>query len=338
MLHRAHPSDQLKARQGSRVGQRVALVGLLLLGLALLAGCGGTTNATYSPLAGGAQHSAAGGNTSSASSASSASSGSNAQYGPNVPSSPQATPQATTQYLIKALNVGMAMPDTRATANALQGWITTTDPKAQSAGSTYSQDGGQYDVTMTFNVEASLYPQVKSYLTSYAGENKGKLIGLQETVQDVSNDYVDSQSRLANLRVEQGRLQTLMGQAQSISDILTIEQRLTDVEGQIEQIEAHLNQLNGQTTFYSIQIQLTPLSTYVPPITEPWNPGVIFHSALTSAQAFGEGLLTLLIWLAVYAVYIIPLGVIVWLIVRFARRRAARLATTTTGATPPSAL
>ena len=116
MLHRAHPSDQLKARQGSRVGQRVALAGLLLLGLALLAGCGGTTNATYSPLAGGAQHSAAGGNTSSASSASS---GSNAQYGPNVPSSPQATPQATTQYLIKALNVGMAMPDTRATANAL---------------------------------------------------------------------------------------------------------------------------------------------------------------------------------------------------------------------------
>jgi hypothetical protein len=127
----------------------------------------------------------------------------------------------------------------------------------------------------------------------------------------------------------------LMGQAQSIADILTIEQRLTDVEGQIEQIEAHLNQLNGQTTFYSIQIQLTPLSTYVPPIAEPWNPGVIFHSALTSAQAFGEGLLTLLIWLVVYAVYIIPLCVIIWLVVRFARRRAARLATATSGAAPP---
>jgi hypothetical protein len=327
MLKRIHPSNRVSDRLGSQVGRYAALAGLLLLGLALLAGCGSTTNAA---LSGAPNHGAAGGNTSSASSA---------VYGPDSPSAPsQATAQPTAQYLIKALNVGMAMPDTRATANALQSWIIATDPKAQSAGTSYSQDGSQYDVSMTFNVEASLYPQIKSYLTGYAGENKGKLIGLHETVQDVSNDYVDSQSRLANLRVEQARLQTLMGQAQSISDILTIEQRLTDVEGQIEQIEAHLNLLNGQTTFYSIQIQLTPLSTYVPPITEPWNPGVIFHSALTSAQAFGEGLLTLLIWLVVYAVYIIPLCVIIWLVVRFTRRRAARLATTTTGAAPPPAV
>ena len=39
---------------------------------------------------------------------------------------------------------------------------------------------------------------------------------------------------LTNLRGEQQRLLTLMGQAQSLSDVLTIEQRLTDVEGQIE--------------------------------------------------------------------------------------------------------
>ncbi len=330
MLKHIHSSNRVSGRLGSRVARHAALVGLLALGLALLAGCGSAAGVENAPLSSGAQHGAAGGNTSSAS---------RVTYGANSPSAPgQATSQPTTQYLIKALNVGMAMPDTRATANALQSWITATDPKAQSAGTSYSQDGSQYDVSVTFNVEASLYPQIKSYLTGYAGENKGQLIGLHETVQDVSNDYVDSQSRLANLRVEQTRLQTLMGQAQSISDILTIEQRLTDVEGQIEQIEAHLNLLNGQTTFYSIQIQLTPLSTYVPPITQPWNPGVIFHSALTSAQAFGEGLLTLLIWLAVYAVYIIPLCVIIWLIVRFARRRAARLATTTSGAAPPPAV
>lgn len=324
MLKRIHRSHHVKGRLGSRAARHATLAGLLLLGLALLAGCGGATNAA---LSGAPDHGAAGGNTSSASSA---------VYGPDSPSAPsQATAQPTTQYLIKALNVGMAMPDTRATANALQSWIIAADPKAQSAGTSYSQDGNQYDVSVTFNVEASLYPQIKSYLTGYAGENKGKLIGLHETVQDVSNDYVDSQSRLANLRVEQTRLQTLMGQAQSISDILTIEQRLTDVEGQIEQIEAQLNQLNGQTTFYTIQIQLTPLSTYVPPVTQPWNPGVIFHNALSSAQAFGEGLLTAAIWLGVYAIYIIPLGVIIWLIVRFWRRRNA--APAPVGATQPPA-
>ncbi|HEX8727294.1 MAG TPA: DUF4349 domain-containing protein, partial [Ktedonobacterales bacterium] len=190
-------------------------------------------------------------------------------------------------------------------------------------------------VSLTFQVEASLYPQIKSYLASYADHHKGTLLGLHESVQDVTGSYVDAQSRLANLRIEQGRLQTLMSQAKSINDILTIDQRLTDVEGQIEQIEAQLNQLNGQTTFYTIQIQLTPLSTYVPPVTQPWNPGVIFPSALSSAQAFGEGLLTAAIWLGVYAIYIIPLGVIIWLIVRFWRRRNAAAAVV--GATQPPA-
>jgi tetrahydromethanopterin S-methyltransferase subunit G len=173
-------------------------------------------------------------------------------------------------------------------------------------------------------VQASLYPQIKSYLANYAGQHKGKLISLQETVQDVTNDYLDTQSKLSNLLTEQKRLQTLMSQAQSLTDLLAIEQRLSDVEGQIEQINAHLAQLSGQTTFYSIQIELTPLSTYVSPTAQAWDPGGIFHDALASAKGFGEGLLTLLIWLVVYAVYIVPLAVISLLVVRYMRRRTAR--------------
>ncbi len=140
----------------------------------------------------------------------------------------------------------------------------------------------------------------------------------------MTNDYVDTQSQLANLRVEQKRLQTLMSQSASLSDLLAVEQRLSDVEGQIEQIQAHLSQLNGATTFYTIQIQLAPSATYKPPVTQPWSPSAIFHQALASAQAFGEGLLTLAIWLLVYAIYIVPALLIVWFAWRMWRRRAAR--------------
>jgi type IV secretory pathway TrbD component len=254
-------------------------------------------------------------------------------------SSSQKSSQSIGQYLVKSLSVSMTMPDTRVAASDLQSWITTTDPKAQSAGATYSLDNGQYDVTLTFSVEASLYPQVERYLANYAGGHKGKLLNLQESVQDVTNDYVDTQSQLANLRVEQARLQSLMSQAKSLTDVLAIDQRLTDVEGQIEQIEAHLNQLTGQTTYYTVQIQLLPLASYTPPVTQSWSPAAIFHDALASARAFGEGLLTLLIWLAVYAIYIVPLGVVIWLVVRYMRRRSAREATSNVGSggAPPAA-
>lgn len=330
MWHQETPSlARQRERNGKLSGGRAALGAALLAGLALLTGCGssavGGSSAAQPSSADHSYSSAAGGS----------SNVSNSTSAPGAPGTSSSQPSA--QYLIKSLNVSMTAPDTRAAAADLQNWITTTDPKAQSAGANYIVDADQYDITLTFSVQASLYPQIESYLTGYASQHKGKLISLQETVQDVTNDYVDAQSRLANLRHEQTRLQTLMGQAQSLSDVLTIEQRLTDVEGQIEQIEAQLNQLNGQTTFYTIHIQLTPVSTYAPPVAQPWNPGVIFHDALVSAQSFGEGLLTLFIWLAVYAIYIVPLGIIIWLVTRYMRRRSARLALGATNAGQPGA-
>lgn len=318
----------------SRPLRRAALALALLAGMALLAGCGATAgSASLAPSSSsyGTIHSAAGSATTSGAAAS-------ASYAASTPDAKSS--QSSGQYLIKGLNVSMTVPNTTSTAADLQSWIATADPQSQSAGATYNQDGDSYDISLTFSVSVSHYAQVKAYLTEYAAQHKGKLITLRESVQDVTNDYVDTQSQLANLRVEQTRLQTLMSRAASLNDILTIEQRLSDVEGQIEQIEAHLNQLNGQTSFYTIQIELLPLATYKPPVAPSWNPGQILHEALVSAQGFGEGLLTLLIWLGVYAIYLVPLGVIIWLSVRFSRRRAARAsaptAGRTTGAEPPA--
>src|SRR5258707_11019856 len=107
----------------------------------------------------------------------------------------------------------MKVSDPRKVAGELQSWITSTDPKATSAGMNVEQSGdndAQYTVAMTFSVQAALYPQIQRYLADYAGQHGGKLLLLHESVQDVTNDYVDTQSRLANLRTEQQRLQALI--------------------------------------------------------------------------------------------------------------------------------
>jgi hypothetical protein len=136
---------------------------------------------------------------------------------------------------------------------------------------------------------------------------------------------VDTTSRLKNLRTEQNRLLALLSQAKSLSDTLAIEQRLTDVEGQIEQIEAHLNVLNGQTTYYMVTITLVPLYTPAPDSpSAPWNPGQTFHDALAAALGFGQGLVSVLIWLATFAIYLIPVLVIFLLVRRWRRTGAAK--------------
>ncbi|HKT37687.1 MAG TPA: DUF4349 domain-containing protein [Ktedonobacterales bacterium] len=303
----------MSRRQWTRWGIGAGIASALVL-LAVLAGCGSSaasTSTTNGPASAGLP---------------SNSSTDHSVYGPAATAGTGQPSISGPQYLIKALSVSMTFSDTRATATDLQQWIATTDPHSSSAGVTYDEQAtNRYQITMTFSVAATAYPQVFSYLAGYAQTHHGTLNNLHESVQDVSNDYVDTTSRLKNLRTEQDRLLALLSQAKSLSDTLAIEQRLTDVEGQIEQIEAHLNALNGQTTYYMVTITLVPLSTSTPDSpSAPWNPGQTFHDALNAALGFGQGLLSVLIWLATFAVYIIPVLVIFLLVRRWRRARAAK--------------
>lgn len=225
----------------------------------------------------------------------------------------------------------MQVKDTQQVATDLQSWIRTTDPRSSSAGLNYEQDpsnGNLYDVSLSYSVQSTLYTQIESYLSSYAAQHNGKLVDLRETVQDVSNDYVDTASELKNLRVEQQRLLALLSQAQNLNDTLTIEQKLTDVEGQIQQIEGHLNDLSAQVTYYKITINLRPIAVAAPvspPQQQGWNPGGVFHSALAQVITIGQAMISILIWLAVYSVYIIPAGVIGWFALRWKRAHQQRI-------------
>lgn len=217
------------------------------------------------------------------------------------------------QYLVKTLNVDLQVRDTRKVADNLQAWITRTDPRATTSGTDYEQvSDNLYKVSLTFSVQATLYPQIYRYLRDYTTHNGGRLVTFNESIQDITSTYVDTQSRLQNLRVEQTRLQDLLSHAQALSDILSIDQQLTDVEGQIESYEAQLNTLTSQVTFYTVSVNLEPIETAAP-LVNGWSIGQVLHDAFSASLAFGQGVLGLLIWLLAFGFYIMPLAIIAWL-------------------------
>jgi len=280
------------------------LIGILIIVAVLLAACGsagsssagttttGSINAPDQPA-----HSTSNGSTSS----------------PNQPNKSSA--DIGPQYLIKSLQVDMAVKDTQKVAADLQAWISATDPRSSSIGIDYTQAGDNlYNVSMKFSVQSTLYPQIEQYLANYASQQNGKLLNLHQDTQDVTNDYIDTQSRLKNLRTAQTRLLTLLSHTNTVGDIITVQTQLTDVEGQIEQIEEHLNALQGQVTFYTVTINLQPISSVAPTPGGSWNPLKTLQDALAASLAFGAGLVTLFIWLAVFSIYIIPVALLAWYI------------------------
>ncbi len=305
-----------------RTWSLLSLIAIILLAM-LVAACGGGTNGSGSaavPMAGPNQ-SAQTANGSSSSSGSTSSSPSKSSAG---------TPQ---QYLIKSFNINMEVKDTRRVAADLQAWISATDPLALVTNVNYQQvDNNQYSVTLAFSVQASLFPSIENYLDSYPDQHGGKLLNVAMNTQDVSSDYIDSQSRLTNLKAEQTRLLTLESHAQALTDVLALDQQLTDVEGQIEQTEAHLSDLKGQTTFYNITVALQPAEVAVtPPSSGGWSFSAIWQGALNAIKVVAQALATIAIWLLLFSVYIVPLAVVIWLVRRWLRARSLK---STPAATP----
>jgi hypothetical protein len=310
--------------------RRLAPTVALLAAAALLAGCGAsaapTANAPIAGPANGAnQHVPASTGFSAAPYATPAP-GRNASSGTTSSDSGKA---AQSQFVIKSLQTSFGVDDPRQTANDMRQWILATDTRAQTVGIDYArQNDGQYDVQLTFSVQAALYPQIENYLANYVQAHGGKLLSLHENVQDVTGQFVDLQSRLATLRVEQQRLLDLLTHSGDLNSVLSVDQRLTDVETQIEQIEGQQNQLSSQTTFYNVSVSLQPANSVIAgPHPTPWNPGAQLGGAWNAALAFGEALANVIIWLAVFSLYVIPVVVIVWLVRRWLRRRQGAAAT-----------
>lgn len=291
----------------------ISLFAIVLLAM-LLAACGAesaSTNSASMPAAGPAQSSNGTDHSASSSSSTSKSSAGTLQ-----------------QYLIKSFNINMEVKDTRRVAADLQAWISATDPQSLVTNVNYQQvDNNLYSVTLAFSVQASLFPGIESYLNTYPSQHGGKLLNVAMNTQDVSSDYIDSQSRLTNLKAEQLRLLTLVSHAQALTDVLAIDQRLTDVEGQIEQIDAHLSDLKSQTTFYNITVGLQPAEVVVtPPPSGGWSFGAIWQGALNAIKVVAQALATVAIWLLLFSVYIVPLALIIWLVRRLWRARALKSA------------
>lgn len=150
----------------------------------------------------------------------------------------------------------------------------------------------------------------------------GIVKGRSLKAEDVSNQLVDLQARLKNLRQTEVQLQEILKQTGSVGDVLKVTQELSRIREAIEQIDAQLTNLKNQVAYSTIQVTLSSAIATLPPqsdlgtqIQNTWN------SATNSLVGVSIGLLKLAIWLLVYFPYwLIPLAIYLFL-----RRRRRQL-------------
>jgi hypothetical protein len=137
--------------------------------------------------------------------------------------------------------------------------------------------------------------------------------------EDATEEFVDLQAQLDNLNATRDRVRGFLEQAETVEEALAVNEELTDIEGQIEQIRGRMNYIADRAAFSTIRIATEPESE-VPGSAEASNP--TFQIAISALGTAYRTILDLLIWAFVVVIPVLaPFLLILWFIWRYFRRR-----------------
>jgi hypothetical protein len=164
-------------------------------------------------------------------------------------------------------------------------------------------------------------------------EASGKVLSESASGTDVSQEYVDVQSQIANLEATQARVRAFLDEAKTVEEALQVNQQLTEIEGQLSQAKGRLQYLSQRSAFSTIAVELqekepAPTVTPTPTPRPPWQPGQTAGRAVDGLVVLLQALAELAIWLIIVVLPVllilaIPL-IALWWVVRAVRRRRAR--------------
>ncbi|MDZ7959917.1 MAG: DUF4349 domain-containing protein [Aulosira sp. DedQUE10] len=178
-----------------------------------------------------------------------------------------------------------------------------------------TQENARHTASITLRVPQK---QLDSTLNELA--KLGTVENRNITAEDVSNQLVDIQARLSNLRKTEANLQKIMDRSGSVRDVLSVAQELSNVRQSIEQIDAQLKNFQNQVAYSTITLNLEAAVSSSSPqrglgsqIQETWN------NSSHSVGEFTVGLLKLGIWLMVYSPYFLILAAAIYGLNRWRR-------------------
>ncbi len=157
--------------------------------------------------------------------------------------------------------------------------------------------------SMTVRIPAESVDQFTQEVAGIAN-----VVRSNKNLEDVTLSYTSTESRVAALKTEEARLLDFMAKADNMADLLQIEDRLTDVQYELERYTSQLRVYDNQIDYATIYLDIEEVQEYTP-VVEKTTWERIRDGFAASMKGLGNGIKEIFIWVLVNSPYLIVFGV-----------------------------
>ncbi len=185
-----------------------------------------------------------------------------------------------------------------------------------------NQDGGSVSADLVLTIPSEGFEEALEELRGIGTEvTKDTVEG-----EDVTEEFVDLQSRERNLLAAEQSLLELYGQAESVQDTLTVLRELTQIRDQIERVQGRIEYLEQRSDFSQVTLRIeSAVGAAVPGGRPAWDPAGVASRAWNASLSVLQALASAIISILAFGWWFIPVlvvGLIWWW--RRRKKRGAR--------------
>ena len=142
--------------------------------------------------------------------------------------------------------------------------------------------------------------------------------------EDITLQYTATSNRVTALETEEARLLELLAEAETMSDLLEIEARLTDVRYELENFASQLRLYDNQVDYATVYFYISEVQEYTP-VEDPTFFERIKDTFSDALEGLGDGVVDLTVFLVGNSPYLLVFGILGFVILKLAKRSGKKL-------------
>lgn len=151
----------------------------------------------------------------------------------------------------------------------------------------------------------------------------GNVVRRSDSVEDVTLSYVDMESRRDTLKAEQARLLELLEKAETVEDMIALEERLSNVRYGLESMESQLRTIDNQVDYSTVYLNLSEVKELTP-VEEKTDLQRITEGFADSLKEIGNGIKESAIWFVIHIPYLVIWAAVIAALVLILKKRGKK--------------